>query len=58
MPEVFNSNPRPRIKYTEEIKNEIRRLYNEEHKSCAEIYHLYNETISRTSINDFCHNRR
>lgn len=29
-----------------------------EGKTCAEIYHFFEEKISRTSINDICNGRR
>ncbi len=58
MPEVFQNNPRPKQKVSNELKQQIKDMYNIQHMSCAEIYHFFNETISRTSINDYCHNRR
>lgn len=58
MPEVFKSNPHPRCKYSEEIIQQIKHMYNEEKKSCAEIYHYFDEKISRTTINDICNNKR
>lgn len=58
MPEVFQDNPRPRQKVTDELKQQIKDMYNIQKMTCAEIYHYFNETISRTSINDYCHNRR
>lgn len=58
MPEVFEKNPRPRRKYSDELVQEIKRKYNEDKMSCAEIYHFYNEEISRTTINNICNNRR
>lgn len=58
MPEVFEEKKRPKQKWSSEIKAEILRLYNEEHKSCAEIYHIFNEEISRTTIHDYCHGKR
>lgn len=57
MPEVFGNNPRPKQKWSQELKEEIRRLY-KEGKSCAEIFHLYNEKIPRTSIHNICHNNQ
>ena len=58
MPEVFEEKKRPKQKWSPEVKVEILRLYNEEHKSCAEIYHIFNEEISRTTIHDYCHGKR
>ena len=58
MPEVFENNPHPRKKVTPEIIQQIKDMYNIQNMSCAEIYHYFDETISRTSINDYCHNRR
>jgi len=58
MPEVFENNPHPRRKISLEIVEQIKDMYNNQHMSCAEIYHYFNEKISRTSINDYCHNRR
>lgn len=58
MPEVFENNPHPRIKISPETKEEILNMYNEQHKSCAEIYHYFNEQFSRTRINDICHQRK
>ena len=58
MPEVFNNNPRPRKKITDETIQQIKDMYNNQNMSCAQIYHYFNETISRTSINDYCHDRR
>lgn len=58
MPEVFESNPHPRRKISLETVQQIKDMYNNQNMSCAEIYHYFNETISRTSINDYCHNRR
>ena len=58
MPEVFDNNPRPRKKITDETIQQIKDMYNNQNMSCAQIYHYFNETISRTSINDYCHNRR
>ena len=58
MPEVFENNPHPKQKVTPEIAQQIKDMYNNQNMSCAEIYHYFNETISRTSINDYCHNRR
>lgn len=58
MPEVFGTNPRPRQKITPEIALQIKDMYNNQGKTCAEIYHYFNEEYSRTSINDYCHNRR
>ena len=57
MPEVFKNNPNPRQKITVEEIKEIKTLY-KSGKSCAEIYHLFKEKISRTSINDICNERR
>ena len=42
MPEVFQTNPHPRQKVTSEIQEQIKKMYNEEHKTCAEIYHYFN----------------
>lgn len=58
MPEVFNNNPHPQRKVNEELKHQIKDMYNNQHMSCAQIYHYFHETISRTSINDYCNNRR
>ena len=58
MPEVFSHNPRPRKKFSDELKKQIKDMYNIQNMTCAEIYHYFNGTISRTSINDYCHNRR
>ena len=58
MPEVFEEKKRPKQKWSSEVKAEILRLYNDEHKSCAEIYHIFNEEISRTTIHDYCHGKR
>lgn len=58
MPEIFENNPHPRKKVTPEIAQQIKDMYNNQKMSCAEIYHYFGETISRTSINDYCHNRR
>ena len=58
MPEVFNNNPRPRKKYPDELIQQIKDMYNNQSMSCAEIYHYFNEEISRTTINDICNNRR
>lgn len=58
MPEVFENNPHPKQKVSNELRQQIKDMYNEQHMTCAEIYHFFNETISRTSINDYCHNRR
>ena len=58
MPEVFLCNPHPHQKVTPELAQQIKDMYNNQNMSCAEIYHYFNETISRTSINDYCHNRR
>lgn len=57
MPEVFNNNPHPRKKYSNELIAQIQDLYNNQHMSCAEIYHYFKETISRTRIHDYCHNQ-
>ena len=57
MPEVFENNPRPRQKYTIEEIKKIKSLF-AEGKSCAEVYHFFNEKISRTTINDIYHGRR
>lgn len=58
MPEVFESNPHPRRKYSEELIAQIKEMYNVKKMTCAEIYHFFNEQISRTTINDICNNRR
>ena len=58
MPEVFNNNPRPKKKFSDEQIQKVKIMYNEEHKTCAEIYHYFNEEISRTTINDICNGRR
>lgn len=61
MPEVFEHNPHPKTKFSKEMLADIKRMY-AEGNSCATIYHLYNDQygikISRTSINDICHDRR
>lgn len=58
MPEVFNHNPHPKKKFSDEQIQQIKDMYNNQHKTCAEIFHYFNETISRTTINDICNNRR
>lgn len=57
MPEVFEVNPHPRYKFSAEDKQKIKDLYNEGY-TCAQIYRIYEGKISRTSINDYCNNRR
>lgn len=57
MPEVFKNNPNPRQKITIEEIKEIKSLYRSG-KTCAEIFHIFKEKISRTSINDICNERR
>lgn len=58
MPEVFQFNPHPRRKYSDEQIQQIKDMYNNQNMTCAEIYHFFNETVSRTTINDICNNRR
>jgi transposase len=58
MPEVFKNNPRPRKKFSEEQIQQIKEMYNEKHMTCAQIYHFFEEKISRTTINDICNNRK
>lgn len=58
MPEVFNNNPHPKKKYSDEQIQQIKEMYNDQHMSCAEIFHYFNETIGKTTINDICNNRR
>lgn len=58
MPEVFLIKQRPRQKWSPEIKQEIIRLYNEEHYTFTEIYRHFNGKISKTTINDYCHSKR
>lgn len=53
MPEVFENNPHPRKHITEDMIRDIRNKY-DNGMTCAEIYHLYKEKISRTSVNDIC----
>lgn len=55
MPEVFENNPHPRQKYNDEIKKEIKFLY-DSGMSIAEIYRYYDEQISRTTIHNITHN--
>ena len=55
MPEVFENNPHPRQKYNDEIKKEIKLLY-DSGMSIAEIYRYYDEQISRTTIHTITHN--
>lgn len=57
MPEVFNNNPNPRKKFSDEDIIKIKQLY-KNGKTCAEIYHIFNKKISRTTINDICNERR
>lgn len=57
MPEVFKVNPHPRQKITVEDIKQIK-LYFEQGKTCAEVYHIFNERISRTTINDIYHKKR
>lgn len=58
MPEVFNNNPRPKRKFNDETIQKIRDMYNIQKMTCAEIYHYFEEKISRTTINDICNNRK
>lgn len=58
MPEVFITNPRPRKKYSDEQIQQIKDMFNNQHMTCAEIYHYFKETISRTTINDICNNKK
>ena len=58
MPEVFKNNPHPQKKFSDEIITQIKDMYNNQHMTCAQIYHYFNGEISRTSINDYCNNRR
>lgn len=57
MPEVFENNPRPRQKLSVEDIKQIKEYF-EQGKTCAEVYHIFNEKISRTTINDIRHGRR
>lgn len=57
MPEVFLKNPHPKQKIDLESIKKIKTMYSEG-KTCAEIYHFFEEKISRTSINDICNGRR
>lgn len=58
MPEVFQTNPHPRRKVSLETIEQIKDMYHNQHMTCAEIYHYFDKKISRTSINDYCNNRR
>ena len=57
MPEVFEHNPRPRKKFTDEEIRKVKELYSKGY-SCAEIYSYFEKRISRTTINDICNKRR
>lgn len=57
MPEVFENNPHPQKKITKELVLEIKKM-KEQGKTCAEIFHFYNEQYSRTTINDIYNERR
>lgn len=58
MPEVFQTNPHPRKKFSDEVIQQIKDMYNNQNMTCAEIFNYFNGKISRTSINDYCHNKR
>ena len=58
MPEVFQQNPHPRKKFSDEIIQQIKDMYNNQNMTCAEIFHYFNGEISRTSIYDYCHDVR
>ena len=57
MPEVFENNPHPKRKITDEEIRTIKNLFKQGYK-CSEVYHLLNEKYSRTTINDIFHERR
>lgn len=57
MPEVFLKNPHPRRKIDVDTIKKIKCMYSNG-KSCSEIFHFFEEKISRTSINDICNNKR
>lgn len=58
MPEVFNKYHHPRHRWDETTKKEVKRLFEVEKKSCAEIYHLFNKEIPRTTIYQTCHPKK
>lgn len=57
MPEVFKHNPHPRQKITKELVIFMKQQF-ALGKSCADVYHLLDEKISRTTINDIYNGRR
>lgn len=57
MPEVFEKNPRPKKKISEEEIIAIKHLF-KDGKSCAEVFHLLDEKYSRTTINDIFNERQ
>ena len=57
MPEVFETNPRPRKKITNKEIIDIKKYY-DSGLTCAEIYWIFDQKFSRTTINDICNNKR
>lgn len=57
LPETFNNNPHPRKKLTDDTIRDIKKMFSQG-KTCAEVYHFYNEIYSRTTINDIYNNKR
>ena len=57
LPEIFNNNPHPRKKLTDDTIRDIKKMFSQG-KTCAEVYHFYNEIYSRTTINDIYNNKR
>lgn len=57
MPEVFQNNPRPRRKFDDDTIKNIKKLFSEG-RTCAEVFHIYERKISRTTINDIYNGRR
>lgn len=58
MPETFQNNPRPKKKFSDEQIQQVRDMYNNQHMTCAQIYHYFNKEMSRTTINDICNGKR
>ena len=57
MPEVFENNPYPIRKFSDDEIKAIKKLF-KEGLTCAQVYHHFNEKYSRTTINDIYHKRR
>lgn len=57
MPEVFLKTPHPKRKIDIDTIKKIKHMY-VNGMSCAEIFHFFEEKISRTSINDICNGKR